>query len=102
MPGKYSKKIRRSPLYHGRFDACQPDADECAARFTSCPTANAVAAQYHETGIQGTAADGEPRVPMNGQTRRCGCSQRYQAPANVGHAATFEPGADQFESWFCQ
>ena len=100
MPGQYPNRIRSLPLYDGRFDAYQLDADSAQVLFASYPAGTEIPPHRHDTDNHGVIIRGELILSMNGETQRFAVGDWYHVPAGVEHAARFEQETDEIELWF--
>ncbi len=100
MPGKYPDRIRRLPLYEGRFDAYRLEAAGGDVLFASYPAGTSIEAHSHETDNHGVITRGELILTVGGEENRYGVGDWYHVPANTEHAARFEVETDEIEFWF--
>ncbi|MFM1895212.1 MAG: hypothetical protein RLZZ385_286 [Pseudomonadota bacterium] len=100
MPGQYPDRIRRLPLYNGRFDAYQLAAEGAQVLFASYPAGTDIPPHNHDTDNYGVITRGELLLTMNGETQRIGVGQWYHVPAGAEHAARFDVETDEIEFWF--
>ena len=100
MPGSYPDKIKKLPLYDGRFDAYKLDAKESTVLFASYPAGTEIPPHTHDTDNHGVITKGELILTINGTTSKIGIGQWYHVPANVEHAARFDVETDEIEFWF--
>lgn len=100
MPGNYPDRIKKLPLYDGRFDAYKLRAEGSDILFASYPAGTSIPPHTHETDNYGVITRGELILTMNGETTRVGVGDWYHVPANTEHAADFERDTDEIEFWF--
>lgn len=100
MPGSYPDRIKRLPLYDGRFDAYKLSATNCNVLFASYPADTKIPPHSHETENHGVITKGELILTMNGETHAIGVGEWYHVPANVEHSAEFQVETDEIEFWF--
>lgn len=100
MPGNYPDRIKKLPLYDGRFDAYKLKAEGSDVLFASYPSGTSIPPHTHETDNYGVITRGELILTMNGETTRVGVGGWYFVPANTEHAAKFEVETDEIEFWF--
>ena len=101
MPGNYPDRIKKLPLYDGRFDAYKLKAEGSDVMFASYPGGTSIPQHTHETDNYGVITRGELILTMNGKTTRVGVGHWYHVPANTEHAAEIEVETDEIEFW-CQ
>lgn len=100
MPGSYPDKIKRLPLYDGRFDAYKLAAPGCDVLFASYPAGTSIPAHSHDTENHGVITKGELLLTMEGITYKVGAGEWYHIPANVEHSAEFKVETEEIEFWF--
>ena len=100
MPGSYPDKIKKLPLYDGRFDAHRLEAKDCDVLFASYPAGTSILTHTHDTDNHGIITKGELTLTVSGETLRIGVGEWYHVPANVEHSAHFEVETDEVEFWF--
>lgn len=100
MPGNYPDRIKKLPLYDGRFDAYKLRAEGSDVLFASYPAGTSIPPHTHETDNYGVITRGELILTMNGETTRVGVGDWYHVPANTEHAADFDVDTDEIEFWF--
>ncbi|WP_226648604.1 cupin domain-containing protein [Microbulbifer variabilis] len=100
MSGSYPNRIKRLPLYDGRFDAYKLEAKGSDVLFASYPAGTTIPAHVHETDNYGVITKGELILSMNGVVQRFGVGNWYHVPAYTEHAASFEQDTDEIEFWF--
>ena len=100
MPGNYPDRIKKLPLYDGRFDAYKLKAEGSDVLCASYPAGTSIPPHTHETDNYGVITRGELILTMNGETTRIGVGDWYHVPADTEHAADFEMETDEIEFWF--
>ncbi len=100
MPGKYPDRIRRLPLYDGRFDAYRLEATGGDVLFASYPAGTSIEPHTHETDNHGIITRGELILTIGDDETRYGVGDWYHVPADTEHAARFEVDTDEIEFWF--
>lgn len=102
MSGSYPGRIKKLPLYDGRFDAYKLEAekDGCEVLFASYPAGTSIPAHSHATDNYGVITRGELILTVNRQASRYGVGDWYEIAANVEHSAEFEVETDEIEFWF--
>ena len=100
MPGQYPNRIKKLPLFDGRFDAYKLEAKDSTVLFASSPPGTSIPPHSHDTDNHGVITRGELVLSMNSQTIRVGVGEWYHVPANVEHSALFEVETDEVEFWF--
>ncbi len=100
MSGSYPDRIKRLPLYDGRFDAYKLAAEGAEVLFASYPAGTVIPVHSHDTDNHGVITKGELLLTMHGETTRIGVGQWYHVPAHVEHAARFDVETDEIEFWF--
>lgn len=100
MAGKYPDRIKKLPLYDGRFDAYKLEAKECDVLFASYPAGTSIPPHTHDTDNHGLITRGELMLTINGEITKIGAGEWYHVPANTEHAAKFEIETDEIEFWF--
>lgn len=100
MPGNYPERIKKLPLYDGRFDAYKLKAQGADVLFASYPAGTAIPPHTHDTDNYGVITRGELILTMNGEEKRIGTGDWYHVPAHTEHAADFEVDTDEIELWF--
>lgn len=100
MPGNYPERVKKLPLYDGRFDAHKLEANGADVLFASYPAGTSIPSHTHETDNYGVITRGELILTMDGKTSRFGVGDWYHVPANAEHAAEFEVDSDEIEFWF--
>lgn len=100
MSGKYPERIRKLPLYDGRFDAYRLEAKDSDVLFASYPAGTRIPPHSHKTDNHGVITRGELILTMDGKEQRISTGQWYHVPANVVHSAFFEVETDEIEFWF--
>ena len=100
MPGSYPDKIKKLPLYDGRFDAHRLEAKDCDVLFASYPAGTSIPTHTHDTDNHGLITKGELTLTLSGETLRVCVGEWYHVPANVEHSAHFEVETDEVEFWF--
>ena len=83
MPGSYPDKIKKLPLYDGRFDAHRLEAKDCDVLFASYPAGTSIPTHTHDTDNHGIITKGELTLTLSGETLRIGVGEWYHVPANV-------------------
>ncbi len=100
MAGKYSERIRRLPVYDGRFDAFRLAAEGADVLFASYPAGTTIPLHTHDTDNYGVITRGELILSKGDSIERVGVGQWYQVRAFEEHAARFEVDTDEIEFWF--
>ncbi|CAM3482283.1 MULTISPECIES: cupin domain-containing protein [Pseudoalteromonas] len=100
MSGSYPAKIKKLPLYDGRFDAYKLEAKDSDVLFASYPAGTEIPLHTHDTDNYGVITKGELILTMGGKTEKIGLGQWYHVPAHVEHSARFEVETDEIEFWF--
>lgn len=100
MAGDYPDKIRRLPLFDGRFDAFKLEAENCDVLFASYPAGTDIPPHEHETDNYGVITKGQLILIVGDNVQKFGVGEWYHVPANVEHAAKFEVETDEIEFWF--
>jgi quercetin dioxygenase-like cupin family protein len=100
MPGNYPDRIRKLPLFDGRFDAYKLEAKDGDVLFASYPAGTSIPTHAHDTENYGVIIRGELILTMNGERKRFGVGDWYHVPSNTEHAADFEVETDEIEFWF--
>ena len=100
MAGDYPDKIRRLPLFDGRFDAFKLEAENCDVLFASYPAGTDIPPHEHETDNYGVITKGQLVLIVDDNVQKFGVGEWYHVPANVEHAAKFEVETDEIEFWF--
>ena len=100
MAGDYPDKIRRLPLFDGRFDAFKLEAENCDVLFASYPAGTDIPPHEHETDNYGVITKGQLVLIIGDNVQKFGVGEWYHVPANVEHAAKFEVETDEIEFWF--
>lgn len=100
MSGKYPERIKKLPLYDGRFDAYRLEAKDSNVLFASYPAGTRIPPHSHETDNHGVITRGELILTIGGAEQRVSTGQWYHVPANVVHSAYFEVETDEIEFWF--
>ncbi len=100
MSGRYPDRIKKLPLYDGRFDAYKLEAKESDVLFASYSPGISIPPHSHDTDNYGVITRGELILTMNGETKRFSVGDWYHVPANMEHAADFEIETDEIEFWF--
>ncbi len=102
MSGKYPERIRKLPLYDGRFDAYKLAAKGADVLFASYPAGTVIPPHTHDTDNYGVITRGELILHKGGKTERIGVGGWYHVAAHEEHAASFEVETDEVEFWFVQ
>jgi len=102
MSGDYPERIRKLPLYDGRFDAYKLAAKGADVLFASYPAGTHIAPHSHDTDNYGVITRGELILHIRGGTQRIGVGQWYHVPAHEEHSAEFAVETDEVEFWFAQ
>ncbi len=102
MPGNYPERMKKLPLYDGRFDAYKLEAKESDVLFASYPAGTSIPQHTHDTDNYGVITRGVLILTMNGEKTRVGVGDWYHVPANTKHSADFEVETDEIEFWFQQ
>lgn len=100
MSGEYPARIKKLPLYDGKFDAYRLEAKDSDVLFASYPAGTKIPPHSHETDNHGVITRGELVLTIGGTEQRVSTGQWYHVPANVVHAAYFEVETDEIEFWF--
>ena len=100
MAGQYPSRIKKLPLYDGRFDAYKLAAQGSDVLFASYPAGTDIPPHQHDTDNYGVITRGELILTMQGETQRIKTGQWYHVAANVEHSAKFEQATDEIEIWF--
>lgn len=100
MSGNYPERIKKLPLYDGRFDAYRLEAKDSDVLFASYPAGTRIPPHSHETDNHGVITRGELILTIEGTEQRISVGQWYHVPANVVHSAFFEVETDEIEFWF--
>ena len=100
MPGRYPERIKKLPLFDGRFDAYKLAAEQSDVLFASYPAGTEIPPHSHETDNYGVITRGELILTMDGEITRFGVGDWYHVPANKEHAANFAEETDEIEFWF--
>lgn len=100
MAGHYPDRIKKLPLYDGRFDAYKLEAKDSNVLFASYPAGTSIPSHKHDTDNYGVITRGELILTMNNEVSRYGMGDWYHVPAGVEHAALFESETDEVEFWF--
>ena len=100
MAGDYPDKIRRLPLFDGRFDAFKLEAENCDVLFASYPAGTDIPPHEHETDNYGVITKGQLVLIVGDNVQKFGVGEWYHVPANVEHAAKFDVETDEIEFWF--
>ena len=100
MPGNYPARIKKLPLYDGRFDAYKLTAEGSDVLFASYPAGTSIAPHVHETDNYGVVTRGQLILTMNGTITRVGLGDWYHVPPHTEHSAAFEVETDEIEFWF--
>jgi quercetin dioxygenase-like cupin family protein len=100
MSGKYPNRIKRLPLYDGRFDAYKLEAKDSDVLFASYPAGTSIPSHTHDTDNHGVITRGELLLTMNGEVTKVAKGDWYHVPANVEHSAKFDIETDEVEFWF--
>lgn len=102
MPGDYPERIRKLPLFDGRFDAYKLAARGADVLFASYPAGTSIAPHSHETDNYGVITRGELILHVGGRTQRIGVGQWYHVAAHAEHSAEFAVETDEVEFWFAE
>lgn len=100
MPGNYPDRIRRLPLYDGRFDAYRLEAGGGDVLFASYPAGTSIEPHTHETRNVGVITEGELILIKQGRETRYAVGEWYQLEPREEHAARFEVATSEIEFWF--
>ena len=100
MAGEYPQRIRRLPVYDGRFDAYKLAADGADVLFASYPAGTSIPAHVHDTDNYGVITRGELILTRGNKTERFGVGEWYHVAAFEEHAARFDVETDEVEFWF--
>ncbi len=100
MPGNYPDRIRRLPLYDGRFDAFRLEAACGDALFASDPAGTTIEPHRHDSDNHGIITRGELILTIGDEETRYGVGDWYHVPAGTEHAARFEVETDEIEFRF--
>jgi quercetin dioxygenase-like cupin family protein len=100
MSGKYPNRIKKLPLYDGRFDAYKLEAKDSDVLFASYPAGTKIPAHTHDTDNHGIITRGELILTLDGVESRVGMGEWYHVPAHAVHSAVFEVETDEIEIWF--
>ena len=100
MAGKYPDRIKKLPIYDGRFDAYKLEAKDCDVLFASYPAGTSIPPHTHDTDNHGLITRGELILNINGKITKIGAGEWYHVPANTEHAAEFKIETDEIEFWF--
>lgn len=100
MAGDYPQRIKRLPVYDGRFDAVKLTADGADVLFASYPAGTKIEPHQHETENYGVITKGELHLTVDGKTSVHAVGDWYHVPAGETHAAFFPVETDEIEFWF--
>jgi len=100
MSGKYPNRIKKLPLYDGRFDAYKLEAKDSDVLFASYPAGTKIPPHTHDTDNHGIITRGELILTLDGVESRVGMGEWYHVPAHAVHSAVFEVETDEIEIWF--
>lgn len=100
MAGQYPDRIKKLPLYDGKFDAYKLAANGSDVLFASYPAGTVIPEHTHDTDNYGVITRGELILIIQGSTQRIKTGQWYHVPARVEHSAKFEQATDEIEIWF--
>ena len=100
MPSSYPDRIKKLPLYDGRFDAYKLEAHGGDVLFASYPAGTSIPPHTHDSDNYGVITRDELILTMAGKTTRVGVGDWYHVPANTEHAADFDVETDEIEFWF--
>jgi len=100
MSGQYPDRIRKLPLFDGRFDAYKLAAQGADVLFASYPAGTSIPNHSHESDNYGVITRGELILTKGGKTQRFGVGDWYHVAAHEEHAARFEVATDEVEFWF--
>lgn len=102
MAGQYPKRVKKLPLYDGRFDAYKLTAKGADVLFASYPAGTQIPEHTHDTDNYGVITRGELFLTMDGATTQHGVGDWYHVPAGVSHSAAFHQETDEIEFWFLE
>lgn len=100
MSGQYPERIRKLPLYDGRFDAYKLAAKGADVLFASYPAGTTIPAHTHDTDNYGVITRGELILNKGDTIERIGVGEWYHVAAFEEHSASFEVDTDEVEFWF--
>ena len=100
MTGKYPDRIKKLPLYDGRFDAHKLQAEGCDVLFASYPAGTSIPSHTHDTDNHGVITRGELILTINDEVSIIHAGEWYHVPAYTEHAAQFDIETDVVEFWF--
>lgn len=100
MSGQYPERIKKLPLFDGRFDAYKLAAQGADVLFASYPAGTAIPAHSHDSDNYGVITRGELILTKAGKTQRCGVGDWYHVAPGEAHEARFEVATDEVEFWF--
>jgi quercetin dioxygenase-like cupin family protein len=100
MPGQYPDRIKKLPLFNGRFDAYKLEAKQSDVLFASYPAGTEIPLHKHNTDNYGVITRGQLRLTMNNKVTQINVGEWYHVPANVVHSAQFIVETDEMEFWF--
>jgi quercetin dioxygenase-like cupin family protein len=100
LAGRYPQRIRKLPIYDGRFDAHKLAADGADVLFASYPAGTVIPEHAHDTDNHGIITRGELLLTIKGTETSVKTGQWYHVAANQAHSARFEVDTDEIEFWF--
>ena len=100
MPGQYPARIKKLPVYDGRFDAHKLEAIGADVLFASYPAGTRIPEHTHDTDNHGIITRGKLILVVDGIETIVSAGEWYHVPANKPHSAKFEVDTDEIEFWF--
>lgn len=100
MSGQYPDRIRKLPLFDGRFDAYKLAAEGADVLFASYPAGTTIPVHSHDSDNYGVITRGELILIKGGETRRYGVGDWYHVAPHEPHEARFDVETDEVEFWF--
>ena len=100
MAGHYPDRVKRLPMFDGRFDARKLSAENVDVLFASYPAGTVIGEHVHVTDNHGVVTRGELILTLNGRDIIVGVGQWYHVPAGEKHSARFDIETDEIEFWF--
>ena len=102
MSGQYPDRIRKLPLFDGRFDAHKLEAQGADVLFASYPAGTVIGAHSHDSDNYGVITRGELILTKRGKSERFGIGDWYHVAPGEEHSARFDVATDEVEFWFDQ
>jgi len=100
VAGQYPGRIKKLPVFDGKFEAYKLEAKGADVLLASYPAGTRIPEHSHDTDNHGIITRGQLILTVDGIETLVNSGEWYHVPANQPHSARFEVDTDEIEFWF--